>query len=79
MAYGLFAKNFVADRLGLLVDRAYSGYETQTGFVLMLGVSYMRFSCIVISWVIPVSHSDRPRRLALNFRIISDSRTLQLR
>ena len=43
MAYGLFAKNFVADRLGLLVDRAYSGYETQTGFVLMFGVIIYAF------------------------------------
>jgi D-alanyl-lipoteichoic acid acyltransferase DltB (MBOAT superfamily) len=43
IAYGLFAKNFVADRLGLLVDRAYSGYETQTGFVLMLGVIIYAF------------------------------------
>ena len=57
MAYGLFAKNFVADRLGLLVDRAYSGYETQTGFVLMLGViiyafqlycDFMGYSCIAL-------------------------------
>lgn len=57
MAYGLFAKNFVADRLGLLVEKAYSGYETQTGFVLMLGViiyafqlycDFMGYSCIAL-------------------------------
>lgn len=38
IAYGLFAKNFVADRLGLIVGNAYDGYETQTGAVLLIGV-----------------------------------------
>ena len=38
IAYGLFAKNFVADRLDLIVGRAYDGYETQTGAVLLIGV-----------------------------------------
>lgn len=43
IAYGLFAKNFVADRLEYIVSRAYSGYETETGFVLLIGVLIYAF------------------------------------
>ena len=38
IAYGLFAKSFVADRLGYIVDKAYEGYETHTGCILLIGV-----------------------------------------
>lgn len=38
IAYGLFAKNFVADRLDYIVGHAYEGYETETGLVLLIGV-----------------------------------------
>lgn len=38
IAYGLFAKCFVADRLEYIVSRAYSGYETEPGFILLIGV-----------------------------------------
>lgn len=37
IAYGLFAKNFVADRLDYVVGHAYEGYATETGFVLLIG------------------------------------------
>lgn len=43
IAYGLFAKNFVADRLDYLVGHAYEGYETQTGLVLLMGVVLYAF------------------------------------
>ena len=43
IAYGLFAKNFVADRLDYLVGHAYEGYETQTGLVLLMGVALYAF------------------------------------
>lgn len=43
IAYGLFAKNFVADRLGYIVGNAYNGYETQTGCVLLIGVVVYAF------------------------------------
>ena len=38
IAYGVFAKSFVADRLEYIVSKAYSGYETETGFILLIGV-----------------------------------------
>lgn len=38
IAYGLFAKNFVADRLDFIVGHAYEGYATETGLVLLIGV-----------------------------------------
>ena len=38
IAYGLFAKNFVADRLELIVDNAYKGYDSLPGLVLVMGV-----------------------------------------
>ena len=38
IAYGLFAKDFVADRLEFIVDKAYAGYDTETGFILLIGV-----------------------------------------
>ena len=38
IAYGLFAKIFVADRLEFIVDKVYAGYDTETGFILLIGV-----------------------------------------
>lgn len=38
VAYGLFAKGFVADRLEYIVSKAYDGYKTETGLVLLIGV-----------------------------------------
>ncbi|MCR4792695.1 MAG: MBOAT family protein [Lachnospiraceae bacterium] len=43
IAYGFFSKNFVADRLGYLVDRAYEGYMENTGFTLLVGVILYAF------------------------------------
>ena len=43
IAYGFFAKNFVADRLGYIVDRAYGGYADNTGFTLLVGVVLYAF------------------------------------
>lgn len=38
IAYGLFAKNFVADRLEFIVYKAYAGYDSEPGFILLIGV-----------------------------------------
>lgn len=43
MGYGLFAKNFVADRLGYIVDHAFDGYNTEPGFILLIGVVLYAF------------------------------------
>lgn len=57
IAYGVFTKNFVADRLDYLVGHVYEGYETQTGLVLLMGVvlyafqlycDFMGYSCIAL-------------------------------
>lgn len=38
IAYGLFVKNFVADRLDYIVGHAYDGYATETGMILLIGM-----------------------------------------
>ena len=43
IAWGLFAKNFVADRLDFITGHAFEGYDTLPGFMLLIAVVVYAF------------------------------------